>query len=734
MRRGLKDRRYFTGLGERFGRLPASFDQTAPGAIWLHAVSVGEILTAVELVKRLREALPGVDVFVSTSTLAGRETAERKFPGRVFYAPLDYRFAVKRALRRLKPAVVVVMETEIWPNLYREAKRFGCGLVVVNGRISDKAIGKYERYRWFFRNALQRPDALLAQDEIAAGRYRSLGAANVTAGGNLKYDFDPQAAHIAEDLRQWLERVNAGEVWIAASTMPPARPGDVDEDDVVIDTFRALAPRHPGLLLVQVPRKPERFDEVAGKLSAAGVACVRRTQLPAPLALPGALLLDTIGELSGLFRRADVVFMGGTLAERGGHNPLEPAAFGKAVIAGPHMENFARIAADFEAAGALFHIGTPSELADAVSALLSDPSKRQAAGDAAAEQAAQRRGATGRAVDCITGLHARSLFAEPPGTLLRALAACWTAGARVSPSPRALDTPVVSIGNLSMGGTGKTPFVLWLARRLRESGQRPAILTRGYRRRSPPALTVVAPGDTAPVAETGDEAQILVRAAVGPVGIAADRYAAGRELERRFQPGVFLLDDGFQHRRLRRECDIVLIDALDPFGRGVFPAGRLREPESALARANILVLTRTEPGRGYDGVLARLRRASPSAPVFLSRVVPGEWRTLDGQPASLPDLPIGAFCGLANPASFWRTLAAGGVIPAWRESFPDHHRYTAVEVARLASHADVLVTTQKDIMNLPAGISAPVYWLDMRLEFDREEELLEAIRARLQWK
>jgi len=398
------------------------------------------------------------------------------------------------------------------------------------------------------------------------------------------------------------------------------------------------------------------------------------------------------------------------------------------------MENFARIAADFEAAGALLRIGAPAELADAVSSLLAEPAKRQAAGDAAAEQAAHRRGATTRAVDCITRLHTHSLYAEPPGLILRSLAACWAAGARYSPAARRLDTPVVSIGNLSMGGTGKTPLVLWLARRLKEHGHNPAILTRGYRRRSSAALTVIAPGDAAPVAETGDEAQILVRAAVAPVGIAGDRYKAGRELEVRFSPGVFLLDDGFQHRRLQRDCDIVLIDALDPFGRGVFPAGRLREPESALARAHILVLTRTEAGRRYDGLIERLRRSNASAPIFLSRVVPGEWKTLDGQPASPPAGRIGAFCGLANPASFWRTLDAAGGAPAWREAFPDHHRYTQAEVARLASAADVLVTTQKDIMNLPAGIDAPVCWLDMLLEFDREPDLLESIRTRLQWK
>lgn len=700
----------------------------------MHAVSVGEVLTAVELVKLLRASLPGVEVIVSTTTLAGRETAGRKFPGRVFYAPIDYRFAVKRVLRRLKPAVVVVMETEIWPNLYREAKRFGCGLAVVNGRISDKAIGKYERFRWFFRNALRWPDVILAQDQIAARRYSGLGADNVIPAGNLKYDFDPSTAHIPEALQQWLDGMRPAAIWIAASTMPPAKPGDIDEDDAVIEAFRTVAAHHPKVLLVQVPRRPERFDEVAAKLSNAGIPFVRRSQLAAPINLPGALLLDTIGELSGLFRAADVVFMGGSLAERGGHNVLEPGAFGKPVIAGPHLENFAQIAADFQNAGAMVRISSPSELAAAVSALLLDPARRQAIGAAASSQAALRRGATAKAVVWVTRLHARALFAEPPGFILRLLAAGWAAASRRQPAARALHTPVISVGNLSMGGTGKTPFVLWLARRLKASGQHPAILTRGYRRRLSAGITIVAPGEPVSVDRTGDEAQIFVRAAVAPVGISNDRLAAGREIESRFHPSVFVLDDGFQHRRLRRNCDIVLIDSLDPFGRGVFPAGRQREPEDALARARLFVLTRTVPGRRYDGIVERLRRWNTTAPIFYCRVAPMQWMTVEGAPADAPAGRIGAFCGLANPAAFWRTLDAAGIQPAWRDSFRDHHRYTLPEVVQLAARADLLVTTQKDVMNLPPGITAPILWLEIDLVVDDEAGLLECIRTSLQWK
>jgi 3-deoxy-D-manno-octulosonic-acid transferase len=730
LRRSLRDRRYIAGLGQRFGRLPVTLEQTAPGCIWLHAVSVGEVLTATPLVARLKEELPGTAVFVSVSTLAGFETARAKFGETVFFAPLDYRFAVRAVLRRLKPAVVVVMETEIWPNLYGEAKRFGCGLVVVNGRISDKAIGKYERLAWFFRTALSRPDMILAQDETAAARYRRLGAARVVAAGNLKYDFDPMSVRVAPELEQWLKSTGAERVWIAASTMPPARTGDVDEDDVVIQAFGGLAERHPKLLLILVPRKPERFGEAGAKLESAGIRYVRRSQLAGPLELPGVLLLDSIGELSGLFGFADVVFMGGSLAERGGHNILEPAAFGKPVIVGPHMENFTEITAAFEAADALVRIPASDALEACVDRLLLDGVERLAVGEAAAQQSTPRRGATARAVERIRVSREDAIFAEPAGVFMRMLGDAWADGAdrrkwKDLARSKGLSAHVVSVGNLAMGGSGKTPFVLWLARRLEGS----AILTRGYRRQSR-EIAIVLRGEAAPVSVTGDEAQIFVRANVAAVGIGANRYEVGRRMEAQLRPEIFLLDDGFQHWRLRRNCDVVLIDALNPFSRGVFPAGRLRERESALSRADVFVITRAEAGRTYDGIVRRLRKWNSTAPIYLARTIATQWRTIRGEAAEVPAGRAGAFCGLANPVAFWKSVAACGIDPAWRREFADHHKYTMSEVAEMSAGVDVLLTTQKDVMNLPEGITAPILWLDIDLQVDDEAALLRHVSGR----
>ncbi len=270
-----------------------------------------------------------------------------------------------------------------------------------------------------------------------------------------------------------------------------------------------------------------------------------------------------------------------------------------------------------------------------------------------------------------------------------------------------------------MGGAGKSPFVAHLAQRLAEAGRNPAILTRGYGRKS--RLDVIVPrGGSAPVEQTGDEAQTYVRQATAHVGIGSDRYEIGRRMERELHPDVFLLDDGFQHFRLQRDRDIVLIDALDPLGSGVFPLGRLREPFTALARATAVVITRAE-GR-HLGIERLIRRYNATAPIFRARVV------VQGE---IPDVPLAAFCGLGQPRTFWRTLETLGIRAAPRLVFRDHHRYTAADLEEIGRQAmdagaQALVTTEKDMMNLPAGAALPlrIYCLRIGIEIENEAELL----------
>jgi len=531
--------------------------------------------------------------------------------------------------------------------------------------------------------------------------------------------------------------------------MPPASPGDVDEDDAVIAAFKELAATHPGLLLILVPRKPERFDAAAEKLQRAGVRFVRRSALQ-PLALPGVLLLDTIGELAALFERADAVFMGGTLAARGGHNVLEPAYFGKPVIVGPHMENFAAIAEEFHGARALRLIQTPRELSAAVADILDDGS---AIGSRARELAHAKRGVTARIAAAIWDAFSEGLpeplHALPARICLTPLSWLWRAGHRINvalsdATQHSLHAPVISIGGLAMGGVGKSPMVAHLAARLREAGQNPAILTRGYKRKSAEPEVVVARGEMASVYLTGDEAQMLLRAGDAHIGIGHNRYQVGQQLEQRFAPGVFLLDDGFQHRRLARQHDIVLIDALNPFAGGVFPLGRSREPAEGLSRATAIVVTRAEPGHHSAGLERRLRAYNSTAPIYWCRVVPREWvdvySTLH-RPAAEPGFQkVAAFCGLGNPRSFWSTLEGLNLDVVFRWAFADHHSYRPVELTRLvalarAAGAEALVTTEKDALNLcedAPALVAPLklYWLKIGIEIEKEEELLQQIMSR----
>ena len=737
--------------------MPESFDGTAPGGIWLHAVSVGEVLAALPLVRQLRQRHPAIPVFVSTSTLAGGLVAREKLRGLasgVFCAPIDYGFAVRAVLRRIRPAAVVILETEIWPLLFRRVKQAHCGLIVVNGRISERALRRYRRHSWFFRHVLDYPDRILVQSTEDRHRFLLAGAPaeKIMVAGNLKYDA-PSPGAPPDAIAAFVGNAQPDFIWIAASTTAPARPGDIDEDDAVINAFRQVSTAAPRSLLLLAPRKPERFDMVAEKLRNSGVNWIRRSQLHAGtrMALPVVLLVDSIGELGSLFPLADAVFMGGTLCDRGGHNLLEPAAAGRATIIGPHMENFAAIAAEFRAAGAVRPIEDAGELAPAILDLMHNADARRQLGARAAGLALSGRGAVQQALASILATRdcaiPRNDERGPAYPLMWILARVWQAAAVVSQRrklarQRSLSAPVLSIGGISMGGTGKTPFAAYTAELLRKEGLHTAILTRGYRRLSLAREIVVPAGSSAPPDVTGDEAQVFISSGAADIGIGADRWQTGRRMEAQTAPDVFLLDDGFQHCGLHRDRDIVLIDALDPFSSGdVFPAGRLREPLSALSRASAFVITRADSERCYSGIQAVLARYNPQAPVFRASVQPREW--IDFNEHGAVSIPTGtaavAFCGLGNPASFWRTLAELGQKVQWRWAFGDHHRYKAVELRRIAAQARqcgarFLLTTQKDAANLPpnaATLVAParILWLRIETEVIERDAWIAFLRA-----
>lgn len=731
----------------------------------MHAVSLGEIASAVPLLAKLHADQPEVEIFVSTSTVAGRKAAERQLgslANGIFYAPFDYIFCVRRVLRAIHPALVIVLETEIWPHLYAEVKKTGASLAVVNARISNRTWPRYQAAKGFFAPVLALVDLVLAQSPEDSSRYLQLGVASerLAVAGNLKYD----AA--ANSKPSNLPIFGSQHVWIAASTVGPNERGSnrrhsIDEDDIVLDTFCSLADEFPDLLLILAPRQPTRFDKVADKLERRNLSFLRRSQLkedPAlKLKLPGILLLDTIGELGRAFSLAQVAFVGGSIAPRGGHNILEPAAAGVPIIVGPHTQNFAPLVRDFLAANALLRIELADELLPAVRKLLKLRNEATALGRRGADLVKHQRGVSGRVAAYLWPLyHGHSPKARPNRIahgFLAPLAFLWEHGGvhkrRRSEvwvtSQTPLSVPVISVGGITVGGSGKTPFANFLANRLREKGYSPAILTRGYRRRSPARHLIFPPGATASPALTGDEAQIFLRSGAAAVGIGSDRYQTAKILLD-YHPGtdVLLLDDGFQHARLPRDLDIVVIDGLDPFGKDhVVPLGRLREPLSALRRAHVFVVTRAETDLRYEAICRRLHEYNPQVPVFRTRLKARGWRDYrSGQfLATLPTRRVGAFCGLGNPQSFWNTLGSLGLEVVFRWAFDDHHPYRPTELQRVAHHArmkkaEILVTTEKDRMNCPDHLASAIApldlaWLEIDLEMEDESAFMSFLEDKL---
>ncbi len=391
---------------ERLGFLPLDGRSFQAGGIWVHAVSVGETLSAVPLVQALSGAYPARPIVISHVTPAGRKVGEQRLPNVAarFYLPLDWAWSVRRALKIIRPAVLLIMETEIWPNLLQAAQQTQCRVAIVNARISDRSFRRYRRVRPFMRRVLQSVDHFYAQSEADAERLRQIGvpAEKVTVTGNLKYDIAPPSPNswVAET-KQRLADMRRAPVWLAASTMP-------GEERLLLPVARAVRERFPRALWMVAPRHPSRFDEVEQLLKDSGLRTVRRTRLDgmseesrSALESAEALLLDTMGELAASFDLADVVFMGGTLAPTGGHNLIEPALAGKAILIGPHMENFRDVATHFLGAGAVLQVPDGAAVAPTLLHLLGDASARDQLGARARQVLNEQRGATARTLGQI---------------------------------------------------------------------------------------------------------------------------------------------------------------------------------------------------------------------------------------------------------------------------------------------------------------------------------------------
>jgi 3-deoxy-D-manno-octulosonic-acid transferase len=405
----LAHRKYVAGLRERLGFLPRLNKQPV---VWLHCVSVGETQAARPLVERIRKELPQHALVVSTVTLTGQKLARDLFRSqalRVFYFPFDWRWSVRRALDTISPAAVLVMETELWPNFLRECKRRDVPVALVNGRISRKSFGRYLRIRFFLRRVLECLTLAVMQSERDAERILALGmrSERTFTVGNLKFETRIYTDKSTE-LKERFRLDEKGPLVLAASTHRP-------EEKIVIESFKKLRESQPQARLMIAPRHPERFNEVAELIQASGLSWTRRTNAPAPDDVSAAvILLDTIGELTSVYPHATVVFVGGSIVDRGGHNVLEPAAHGVAVITGAHTHNFHAIVDLLHEANAILQLA-PLEDAEAIVALseamrrlLADAEFRNALGSRAKQLVAANQGATEKTMKLIEPLFARS--------------------------------------------------------------------------------------------------------------------------------------------------------------------------------------------------------------------------------------------------------------------------------------------------------------------------------------
>jgi 3-deoxy-D-manno-octulosonic-acid transferase len=398
-------------LTERFGGVPeeiAKRAKAAPGAVWIHAVSVGEVLAAQPLVERLK-ASGGRSVFVSTTTETGRRLARERLQSAdgIFYFPLDWVVPVRRALRAIHPAIVIIMETEIWPNFLREAGRAGIPVVFVNARISERSFGRFEQWKFlvgeFYRRVLQDVELFLAQTPQDAERLREMGASEgrVEVIGNLKYDSDPpKITPFGMWFEEQIQRQERWPVLIAGSVV-------AEEEAAVMAAYDIVQRQWRRTLLVLAPRKPDRFGAAADIAAEGGWTVIRRSQvsIEAPLdENADVLVLDSIGELAGLYLFGDAVFVGGSLVPSGGHNILEPAWFSKPPVFGASMENFRDMANQFLAAKAGVQVTSGQQLGKVWVQLIEDNPLRQRMGKAARQLSERNRGATDRAIGRITAL------------------------------------------------------------------------------------------------------------------------------------------------------------------------------------------------------------------------------------------------------------------------------------------------------------------------------------------
>jgi 3-deoxy-D-manno-octulosonic-acid transferase len=764
--------RYRVGLSERLGfwSFPKgdvkSSTKYSP-ALWIHAASVGEVEAVWPLVEKLIERFPSCRFIFTTLTITGRALLEQRIStrqnksikavARLF--PVELPGLSDRILGKLRPDLILIVETEIWPNFIAAAHRKTIPVIIVNGRISPRAFSRYRILRWMLRSMLLSINSFLMQSQNDADRIIKLGVPpyRVTVPGNLKLDqqIEPLSDAERNSLKTRWGWNQTDSIWVAGST-------HAGEEEQILSVFLSMKKDHPAFRLILAPRHLERIHDIENLLLRtrlpfslfSDISTKHNVQNVASKKEPAIdiVLLNTMGHLRKLYSLADIVFVGGSLTPVGGHNLIEAALLEKPVLYGPYIQNVQAMADLLEQHGGGIRVLDQRILGQKIRMLLGDTGFRTSMGKLGRQSVLECKGATQKTIGAITNLLESAKLKSIPrfdrgtwirrwvehtlwssGSLgltlfvavcLRGIAVLYNGFQRVRESsyqagvihPRRLSRPVISVGNLTVGGAGKTPTVISICRLLAKAGIRPAVLSRGYGGNNRNAVLEVSDGDQIkwPANVVGDEPVLLARKLPGvPVFIGTDRTKAGLAAITAYRPDVLVLDDGFQHRQIERDLDLVLIHTTYPFGNGyVLPGGPLREPISHLKRADMLLLTHVESPESIQGLLNYLHGICVTQPIFLSQHRLGQCVPLstdEGRLACEPELlrerRVLIVAGIAKPEAFIQSIAQTGlnIVGSW--ILPDHSMFTTEEVLLIERQAkglgaEAILTTEKDAIRL----------------------------------
>ena len=794
--RAMRERGFVERVRQSLGFFPEhALDKVAKkNCIWVHAASVGEIVAASPLIREFRKEFPKSPILVSVVTTSGYEMANRiiKDADSIIYFPLDLPWRAGSILRRIHPRVFMPVETELWPNFLKNAKKLKIPVMMVNGRISDKSVNRYKHLHSVLDDMISTVRKFAMQSPIDAEYIMRLGAPPelVTVTGNTKFDQTYTDVSLAEKKKLISEMglVKNGGIFLAGSTHR-------GEETPVLEAFAALRKKFPEAKLIIAPRELLRTTEIVALCRHKGFSVARRTELlEEPRADHDIVILDTIGELGRVYSIGDVIYVGGSLISHGGHNILGPAAHGKAIIVGHNMFNFKDTHVLFTKRNACITVHDEAELCGAVTRLFEDEGERRRMERETLAIVSENKGASRKTAkilrefleefeqgenagkvrttervenfrtyvtDLMRRRHAEGLGLRIVMGLLHSFSLVyrqlvnlklWGYETGIFKRKR-LGCYVISLGNITVGGTGKTPTAQYLAAAIRDMGRRVVILNRGYRARWRGDVGIVSDGQKLymDATEAGDEAFMLAKHLPEvPVLIGAERALTGQYAIEHFGAEVAILDDGYQHWQLARDMDILLIDAVNVFGNGyMLPRGTLREPVSHIERAGVCLLTKVDQAVGVsrEHIKNTIRKYNEKALIVESIHRPRrfvelkDWhRDIAGEGVDIKALAgkrVMAVSAIGNPMSFEQTLCDIGARIAESLRFPDHHEYTTKELQDVLDQAvslgaEAIVFTEKDAVKIPLTIieakaPIPMFVICVEVTFQEGAEPFQAM-------